>query len=165
MDKAALNHELEHNLPLLGALLSLWNRDFLGYPTLAVIPYSQALLRFPAHIQQLSMESNGKQIDRKGNHVDFETGPIIWGEPGTNAQHSFFQLIHQGTTVVPLEFVGFKESQYNVDLLYKGTYSQEKLLANLFAQAIALAAGKKIQRIQIRTFQATVLRIFFWPES
>lgn len=90
MDKAALNHELEHNLPLLGALLSLWNRDFLGYPTLAVIPYSQALLRFPAHIQQLSMESNGKQIDRKGNHVDFETGPIIWGEPGQMRNILFF---------------------------------------------------------------------------
>lgn len=143
MDKAALQSSIEHNLPLLGALLGIWNRNFLGYPTLALIPYSQALLRYPAHIQQLAMESNGKRIDRHGNFVDFQTGPIIWGEPGTNAQHSFFQLIHQGTATIPLEFVGFKESQYHEDLLYKGTYSQEKLLANLFAQSIALAAGKK----------------------
>ncbi len=144
MDKAALKGgDIEHNLPLLGALLGIWNRNFLGYPTLAIIPYSQALLRFPAHIQQLDMESNGKQVDHFGHPVDFQTGPIIWGEPGTNAQHSFFQLIHQGTSVVPLEFVGFRESQYNRDLLYKGTYSQEKLLANLFAQAIALATGQK----------------------
>lgn len=143
MDKAALHGDLEHNLPLLGALLGIWNRNFLNYPTVALIPYSQALLRFPAHIQQLDMESNGKQVDKHGIHVDFQTGPIIWGEPGTNAQHSFFQLIHQGTATIPLEFVGFKESQYNDDLLYKGTYSQEKLLSNLFAQAIALAAGQK----------------------
>lgn len=143
MDKTALKPSIEHNLPLLGALLGVWNRNFLGYPTVAVIPYSQALLRFPAHIQQLDMESNGKHIDKYGHFVDFKTGPIIWGEPGTNAQHSFFQLIHQGTDVIPLEFVGFKESQYNDDLLYKGTYSQEKLLANLFAQSIALAAGQK----------------------
>lgn len=143
MDKTALHSNIEHNLPLLGALLGVWNRNFLDYPTVAVIPYSQALLRFPAHIQQLDMESNGKRIDRNGNFVDFQTGPVIWGEPGTNAQHSFFQLIHQGTATIPLEFVGFKESQNNHDLLYKGTYSQEKLLANLFAQSIALAAGKK----------------------
>lgn len=143
MDKAALSPDKEHNLPLLGALLGIWNRNFLGCPTVALIPYSQALLRFPAHIQQLDMESNGKQIDKQGKHVDFQTGPIIWGEPGTNAQHSFFQLIHQGTATIPLEFVGFRESQYNSDLLYKGTFSQEKLLANLFAQAISLAAGQK----------------------
>lgn len=143
MDKAALSEDMKKNIPLLGALLEVWNRNFLGYPTLAIIPYSQALLRFPAHIQQLSMESNGKQIDRLGQAVDFQTGPIIWGEPGTNAQHSFFQLIHQGTATIPLEFIGFKESQYNQDFLYQDTYSQEKLLANLFAQAIALANGQK----------------------
>jgi glucose-6-phosphate isomerase len=142
MDKTALDSDIKHNLPLLGALLGVWNRNFLNYPTVAVIPYSQALLRFPAHIQQLDMESNGKQVDRSGNRVDFQTGPIIWGEPGTNAQHSFFQLIHQGTATVPLEFIGFKESQYGEDLLYKDTYSQEKLLSNLFAQSIALASGQ-----------------------
>lgn len=143
MDQAALEPEISHNLPLLGALLGIWNRNFLGYPTLAIIPYSQALLRFPAHIQQLDMESNGKQISRWGDRVDFQTGPVIWGEPGTNAQHSFFQLIHQGTATIPLEFIGFKESQYQKDLLYQGTTSQEKLLSNLFAQAIGLAAGQK----------------------
>lgn len=143
MDKAALQPDINQNIPLLGALLGVWNRNFLDYPTVALIPYSQALLRFPAHIQQLDMESNGKQIDRLGQSVDFQTGPIIWGEPGTNAQHSFFQLIHQGTATIPLEFIGFKESQYGKDLVYKGTNSQEKLLSNLFAQAIALAAGQK----------------------
>jgi glucose-6-phosphate isomerase len=143
MDKAANNRELSNNLPLLSALLGIWNRNFLNYPTLAIIPYSQALLRFPAHIQQLDMESHGKRIDQHGNAVNFETGPIIWGEPGTNGQHSFFQLIHQGTTVVPLELVGYKESQFQEDLNVKGTTSQQKLLSNLFAQMLALATGEK----------------------
>ena len=89
------------------------------------------------------MESNGKRIDKKGRPVDFDTGPIIWGEPGTNGQHSFYQSIHQGTTIVPLEFIGFKKSQYKDDIVYKGTTCQEKLLANLFAQSIALAQGQK----------------------
>lgn len=143
MDKIALRKDLKNNLPLLSALLGIWNRNFLGLPTVAIIPYSQALHRLTAHLQQLDMESNGKRIDKRGHAVDFETGPIIWGEPGTNGQHSFYQLIHQGTTIVPLEFLGFKESQYREDLLYKGTTSQEKLLANLFAQSIALAVGEK----------------------
>ena len=112
-------------------------------PTTAIIPYSQALSRFPAHLQQLDMESNGKRIDKKGNPVDFDTGPIIWGEPGTNGQHSFYQSIHQGTTVVPLELIGFKESQYRDDIVFQGTSCQEKLLSNLFAQSIALAVGQK----------------------
>lgn len=142
MDKTALTRDLKTNLPLLGALLSVWNHNFLNLPTLAFIPYSEALFRFPAHIQQVEMESNGKRIDREGRPVNFQTGPIIWGEPGTNAQHSFYQLIHQGTATIPLEFVGFKESQHGEDLEVLGTTSQEKLLANLFAQAIALATGK-----------------------
>jgi glucose-6-phosphate isomerase len=142
MDKIALREDLKSNLPLLSALLGLWNRNFLSLPTVAVIPYSQALCRFPAHLQQLDMESNGKRIDKKGHPVDFDTGPIIWGEPGTNGQHSFYQSIHQGTTVVPLEFIGFKESQYRDDVMFRGTSCQEKLLANLFAQSIALALGQ-----------------------
>jgi glucose-6-phosphate isomerase len=142
MDQVALNPEPQQNLPLLGALLGIWNRNFLNHPTVAVIPYSQALARFPAHLQQLDMESNGKHINREGKTVDYNTGPIIWGEPGTNGQHSFFQLIHQGTTIVPLEIIGFLESQYNEDLIVQGSYSQEKLLSNLFAQAIALAQGQ-----------------------
>ncbi len=143
MDKVALKTKGKHNLPLLSALLSVWNRNFLGLPTCAIIPYSQALFRFPAHLQQLNMESNGKRIDKRGHEVEFDTGPVIWGEPGTNGQHSFFQLIHQGTSVVPVEFLGFCESQYKEDVLYQGTYCQEKLLSNLFAQSIALATGQK----------------------
>lgn len=143
MDKTALNMDVKLNLPLLGALLGIWNRNFLHYPTLAIIPYTQALSRYPAHIQQLDMESHGKRIDIHGNTVDFETGPVIWGEPGTNAQHSFFQLLHQGTDVVPIEFIGYQESQTGEDLSFEGTTSQEKLLANLFAQNLALALGQK----------------------
>lgn len=142
MDLCALKQDLRQNLPLLGALLGIWNRDFLGYPTYALIPYSHALRRYTAHIQQLDMESNGKHIDHTGKTVDYPTGCIVWGEPGTNAQHSFFQLIHQGTDIIPLEFIGFKEGQYSEDLMIEGTFSQEKLLANLFAQALALATGK-----------------------
>jgi len=143
MDKAALNKDISKNLPLLGALLSVWNRNFLSYPTLALIPYSQALSRYSAHIQQVEMESNGKHIDQLGRHVGFSTGMIIWGEPGTNAQHSFYQLIHQGTDVIPLEFIGFKKSQCEMDSALEGTSLQQKLLSNLFAQAIALATGQK----------------------
>lgn len=143
MDRIALNPDLKQNIPLLLALLGIWNRNFLKIPTLAVIPYSQALQRYPAHIQQLDMESNGKHVTREGREVCHQTGPIIWGEPGTNAQHSFYQLIHQGTDTVCLEFIGFKESQYGQDLIVDGTTAQEKLLANLFAQAIALAQGQK----------------------
>ncbi len=142
MDKVALRPDPKSNLPLLAALLGIWNRDFLALPTVAIIPYSAALSRFPAHLQQLDMESNGKRIDKKGNPVDFDTGPIIWGEPGTNGQHSFFQLIHQGTTTISLEFIGFRESQYHDDIVFQGTSCQEKLLSNLFAQSIALATGQ-----------------------
>lgn len=142
MDKVSLVPELSKNLPLLSALLGVWNRNFLKSPTVAVIPYSQALGRFPAHLQQLDMESNGKSSDKTGKRVDFETGPIIWGEPGTNGQHSFFQLLHQGTTVVPLELIGFAQGQYGEDIIIEGTSSQQKLLSNLFAQSIALAQGQ-----------------------
>lgn len=142
MDLVARDRHLNNNPPLLAALLGVWNRNLLGYPTLAIIPYSQALNRFAAHIQQCDMESNGKHVDRLGRSVGFRTGPIIWGEPATNAQHSFFQLIHQGTDIIPLEFIGFRESQYGKDLEIEGTTSQEKLLSNLFAQALALATGQ-----------------------
>src|SRR5262249_39622303 len=143
MDGTVVNEGLHENLPLLGALLSVWNRSFLGYPTLALIPYSQSLSRYPAHIQQLEMESNGKHVDQSGHRIGYPTAPIIWGEPGTNAQHSFFQLIHQGTDTIPVEFIGFKESQENHDHVLEGTTLQQKLLSNLFAQAIALAKGEK----------------------
>ena len=142
MDRLALSLDVHENLPLLLALLAVWNRNFLNYPTTAIIPYSCALNRFPAHLQQCEMESNGKSVDRFGQKVRFSTGPIIWGESGTNAQHSFFQLLHQGTDIVPVEFIGFKESQFSDDFMFNGTSSQDKLVANLFAQALALASGQ-----------------------
>lgn len=142
MDKTALQSDLNHNLPLLAALLSIWNRNFLHYPTTALIPYSQALSRFPAHIQQVEMESNGKRIDKQGQVFDFATAPIIWGEPGTNGQHSFYQLIHQGTDIIPLVFIAYRESQCQEDIEVQGTTLQQKLLANVFAQMIALATGQ-----------------------
>lgn len=143
MDKLALSKNYKENLPLIGALLGIWNRNFLHHPTCAIIHYSQAMIRFTAHLQQLDMESNGKRVDKHGETVDYDTGPIIWGEPGTNGQHSFYQCIHQGTTPVPIEFIGFKNSQYADDIDVKGTTSQEKLLSNLFAQSIGLATGKR----------------------
>lgn len=143
MDQAALNPDIKKNPALLLALLGIWNRNFLNYSDCLCIPYSQALFRFPAHVQQVDMESNGKHIDKWGNRVDFETGPLIWGEPGTNAQHSFYQLVHQGTDIVALELIGFKKTQRDEDFTYEGTTSHEKLLSNLFAQALALAEGQK----------------------
>jgi glucose-6-phosphate isomerase len=142
MDKLALEEDPRKNLPLFGALLGIWNRNFLHCPTLAIIPYSHGLSRFTAHLQQCDMESNGKHITKDGKRVNFQTGPIIWGEPGTNGQHSFYQLIHQGSDIIPLEFIGFKQSQRGKDLEVKGTLSQEKLLSNLFAQSIGFATGK-----------------------
>lgn len=144
MDRAALSDRLFENLPLLAALLGIWNRNFLKYPTLAVIPYAQALRDYPAHFQQVDMESNGKLIDKEeGKFLDFEAGPVLWGSLGTNAQHSYFQLLHQGWQTVPLFMIGFKESQYAQDISVQGTFSQEKLLANLFAQSVALAIGNE----------------------
>lgn len=143
VDRHVLTADLHSNLPLLSALLGIWNRNFLHMSTVAIIPYAQALLRFPAHLQQLDMESNGKRIDKTGAVADFSTGPVIWGEPGTNGQHSFYQLIHQGTDPIPLEFIGFKQNQFPADLEIQHTTSHEKLLSNLFAQSIALATGQQ----------------------
>jgi glucose-6-phosphate isomerase len=143
MDTAAEETDCRKNPALLLALLGIWNRNFLGSETVAVLPYSQALIRFTAHLQQCDMESNGKSVTRQGRTVTWPTGPIVWGEPGTNGQHAFYQLIHQGTTTVPVEFIGFRKSQYDVDLIIKETTSQEKLLANLLAQSLALATGQR----------------------
>lgn len=142
LDNEAECEDIRKNIPLLMALLGIWNHNFLEAPTLAVLPYSQALHRFPAHLQQCDMESNGKSIDRMGNPTNHKTGPVIWGEPGTNGQHAFYQLLHQGTEIVPAEFIGFLNSQYQQDLLVEDTSSQEKLLANLLAQAMGLACGQ-----------------------
>ncbi|MBU0483008.1 MAG: glucose-6-phosphate isomerase [Proteobacteria bacterium] len=145
VDLAAEETDIKKNIPLLMALLGIWNHNFLGHETLAILPYSQALIRFTAHLQQCDMESNGKSINRQGHSLNYQTGPIIWGEPGTNGQHAFYQLIHQGTTIVPTEFIGFRRSQYEEDIEIKGTISQEKLNANLLAQSLALATGEKNQ--------------------
>jgi len=142
VDQAGEQENIKENLPLLMALLGIWNRNFLGYNTVAVLPYSQALLRFPAHLQQCDMESNGKQVSRLGESVQWKTGPIVWGEPGTNGQHAFYQLLHQGSEIVPAEFIGFRQSQYQEDITINGTTSQQKLLANMLAQSLALALGR-----------------------
>lgn len=142
MDKVACLPEIKKNLPLLAALIGIWNRNFLSYPSVAIIPYSRALNRFSAHLQQLDMESNGKSCTKLAAKVDFETGPLIWGEVGTNSQHSFFQFLHQGTDVVPIDFIGFKQSQYGHDIICEGTTSQDKLLANMYAQMLSLAQGQ-----------------------
>jgi glucose-6-phosphate isomerase len=143
MDSVAEEAELGRNLPLLLAMLGVWNHSFLGCPTVAVLPYSQALHRFTAHLQQCDMESNGKSVTRQGEPVALKTGPIIWGEPGTNGQHAFYQLLHQGTEIVPVEFIGFRHSQYGEDFESDGSTSQQKLFANLLAQSLALATGQK----------------------
>jgi len=142
MDLAAEELDIRKNMPLLMAMTGIWNHNFLGQPTLAVLPYSQALSRFPAHLQQCDMESNGKSITRQGNPVRWQTGPVVWGEPGTNGQHAFYQLLHQGTEVVPAEFIGFRTPQYGQDIQVQGTSSQQKLIANMLAQSLALALGR-----------------------
>ena len=141
-DETAKEKDILKNPALLDALIGVYERNFLGYATTAVLPYSQALSRFPAHLQQLDMESNGKSVNRFGKKVDYVTGPIIFGEPGTNGQHSFYQLLHQGKTIVPLQFIGFKDSQIGNDVVIEGSTSQKKLDANVAAQIVAFACGK-----------------------
>ena len=141
-DKLAKNEELTKNPAMLDALIGVYERNVLGYPTTAVLPYSQALSRFPAHLQQLDMESNGKSVNRFGEPVRYATGPVIFGEPGTNGQHSFYQLLHQGTDLIPLQFVGFRHSQMDTDVVIQGSTSQQKLCANVAAQIVAFACGK-----------------------
>ncbi len=142
VDYEAEQNDIAENIPLMLALLGIWNHNLLGSSSLAILPYSQALHRFPAHLQQCDMESNGKSINRRGERVEYRTGPVIWGEPGTNGQHAFYQLLHQGTEVVPAEFIGFTRSQTEQDQDLQGASSQQKLLSNLFAQIVALATGK-----------------------
>lgn len=141
-DRAATETDPLKNPDMLDALIGVYERNVLGYPATAVLPYSQALSRFPAHLQQLDMESNGKSVNRFGEPVDYVTGPIIFGEPGTNGQHSFYQLLHQGKTIVPLQFIGFRSSQIGNDVDIQGSTSQQKLCANVAAQIVAFACGK-----------------------
>ena len=142
MDEHFRTAPLAQNLPVLMGLISLWNNDFLGFSTLAVLPYEQYLKRFPAYLQQLTMESNGKHVTLDGEHVHADTSPVVWGEPGTNGQHSFYQLIHQGTRIVPCDFIGF------VTALAPIGGQHDLLMANLIAQAEALAFGKTAQQVE-----------------
>lgn len=141
-DKLAKNRDLLENPAMLDALIGIYERNVLGYQNTAVLPYSQALSRFPAHLQQLDMESNGKSVNRFGETVNYSTGPVIFGEPGTNGQHSFYQLLHQGTDIVPLQFVSFKNNQIGRDVVIQDSTSQQKLCANVAAQIVAFACGK-----------------------
>jgi glucose-6-phosphate isomerase len=142
MDTHFHDAPFESNLPVLMGLLSIWNNDFLGAATVAVLPYEQYLKRFPAYLQQLTMESNGKHVTLDGTRVDYQTGPIIWGEPGTNGQHSFYQLIHQGTRLIPCDFIGFCRT------LNPLGDQHDLLMANLFAQTEALAFGKTAEQVR-----------------
>ena len=136
MDEHFQTAPLHQNLPVLMGLLALWYRDFFGVQTIGVMPYEQYLKRFPAYLQQLTMESNGKHVTLDGTHVDYDTGPVYWGEPGTNGQHSFYQLIHQGTSIIPVDLIGFAHSLNPI-----GEH-HDILMSNVFAQAEALAFGK-----------------------
>ncbi|WP_024793940.1 glucose-6-phosphate isomerase [Tomitella biformata] len=136
MDQHFRSAPLTQNLPVLLALLGIWNRNFLGAQTHAVLPYDHRLAAFPGYLQQLDMESNGKSVDRGGNPVDIDTAPIVWGAPGTNGQHAFFQLLHQGTTLTPCDFIGILRPAHELD------NHHDLLMANFFAQTQALAFGK-----------------------
>jgi len=142
MDEHFRTAPFERNLPVLMGLLALWYNNFFGAETIAVLPYEQYLKRFPAYLQQLTMESNGKHVTLDGTQVAYATGPIYWGEPGTNGQHSFYQLIHQGTRLIPCDFIGFGQT-----LNPLGRH-HDMLLANVFAQAEALAFGKTPEQVQ-----------------
>jgi glucose-6-phosphate isomerase len=142
MDEHFRTAPFERNLPVLMGLLAIWNNNFLGAETVAVLPYEEYLKRFPAYLQQLTMESNGKHVTLDGAKVDYQTGPIYWGEPGTNGQHSFYQLIHQGTRLIPCDFIAF------VHTLNPLGRHHDILLANVFAQSEALAFGKTREQVK-----------------
>ncbi len=147
---------LERNLPVLMGLLAIWNNNFLGAETVAVLPYAQYLKRFPAYLQQLTMESNGKHVSMDGARVAYQTGPIYWGEPGTNGQHSFYQMIHQGTRLIPCDFIGFCQP------LNALGNQHDLLMANLFAQSEALAFGKTVEQVKAEGTPAALVphRVF-----
>jgi len=142
MDEHFRTTPFERNLPVLMGLLGIWYNDFFGAQTVAVLPYEQYLKRFPAYLQQLTMESNGKHVTLEGTEVDYPTGPIYWGEPGTNGQHSFYQLIHQGTRLIPCDFIAFGQSLNSLGRHH------DLLLANVFAQSEALAFGKTAEQVK-----------------
>ncbi|WP_144669666.1 glucose-6-phosphate isomerase [Dokdonia sp. Hel_I_53] len=143
MDRHFRDTPFDQNIPVLTALLSVWYNNFYKCETEAIIPYTQYLHRLPAYLQQAIMESNGKSVDRNGKKITYETGNIIWGEPGTNSQHAFFQLIHQGSKLIPADFIGFKKS------LYGNKNHHDKLMANFFAQTEALMNGKTLEQVEL----------------
>ncbi|HWC37129.1 MAG TPA: glucose-6-phosphate isomerase [Acidimicrobiales bacterium] len=142
MDEHFRTAPLETNMPVILGLIGLWYDDFFGAQTQAILPYNQYLARFTAYLQQLDMESDGKSVDLEGRSVDYQTGPIVWGQPGTNGQHAFYQLIHQGTKLIPCDFIGFCHPNHDV-----GDH-HDLLMANLFAQTEALAFGKTRQQVE-----------------
>ncbi|MEO7067687.1 MAG: glucose-6-phosphate isomerase [Rhodanobacter sp.] len=162
MDQHFRHTPLAENLPVLMGMLAIWNNNFLGAETVAVLPYEQYLKRFPAYLQQLTMESNGKRVTLDGDPVDCATGPIYWGEPGTNGQHSFYQLLHQGTRLIPCDFIGFGQSLNAVPIHHDDPAPDQKasdaeaaggdqhdlLLANMLAQSEALAFGKTADEVR-----------------
>ncbi|MEP1032697.1 glucose-6-phosphate isomerase [Ekhidna sp.] len=141
MDDHFRNTDLDSNLPVISALIGIWYNNFRTYDSMAILPYDHRLRYLPSYLQQVDMESNGKYVDREGNEVKHQTGPIIWGEPGTNGQHAFYQLIHQGTKVIPCEFIGIANPAHNYN------DHHEKLLANFFAQSEALLTGKSLEQV------------------
>jgi glucose-6-phosphate isomerase len=143
LDESAKNPNIFQNMSLLAALIGVWERNFLGFSNKSIIPYSEALSRFCAHLQQLDGESNGKSVNIDFAPIEYQTSPVIFGEPGTNSQHSFFQKLHQGSDVIPIQFIGFKNAQTSFDIEYNGSTCQEKLNANLVAQIVAFATGKE----------------------
>ena len=151
MDEHFRTAPAEKNLPVLMGLLNIWHTNFFGADTVAVLPYDQYLKRFPAYLQQLTMESNGKSVTLGGEKVNYQTAPIYWGEPGTNGQHSFYQLIHQGTKLIPCDFLAFAKS-----LNPLGRH-HDLLMANVFAQAEALAFGKTAEQVKAEGVAASLV--------
>ena len=143
MDQHFKNTEFRNNIPVIQAVISIWYNNFFGSESEVVIPYTQYLEKLAPFLQQLSMESNGKSIDRNGEKVDYQTGNIIWGNTGTNVQHAFMQLVHQGTKLIPVDFIGFEES------LHGNKDHHQKLMANFYAQAEALFAGKTAEEVHL----------------
>jgi glucose-6-phosphate isomerase len=165
MDEHFRRTPLADNLPVLMGLLAVWNANFLGANTVAVLPYEQYLKRFPAYLQQLTMESNGKHVTLDGDPIAYATGPIYWGEPGTNGQHSFYQLLHQGTHLVPCDFIGFGQGLHPVPVHHDHAAAaataagdqHDLLLANLIAQGEALAFGKTAAEVRAEGVAETLV--------
>jgi glucose-6-phosphate isomerase len=151
MDTHFRSSPFEKNMPVLLAIIGVWYNNFFGAQTHAILPYDQYLSRFPAYFQQGDMESNGKSVTKTGEWVNYQTGPVIFGEPGTNGQHAFYQLIHQGTKLVPVDFIGFKESLNPI-----GDH-HNKLMANFFAQSEALAFGKTTEQLKTEGVPANLI--------